>query len=635
MPLYLTTQPVQSYEAENAALTGTSTASSKAGYTGSGYVTGFDTVGDKCQFNVNVSTSGAYIMKVRYNTTGDRIVSCYVNGIPLEKLKLGYSEEYGIWTDMTVFAWLQSGNNTVTVQYDTGDSGNLNLDNLSLALYSTTPGSLPDCYPPGSQSTYGNGGNNWSLPGQIEAENYDTGGEGVAFHDSDLDINHGGQYRSDGVDIYSGAGLGNGYYVGWTTDGEWLEYTTNIPTGTYNISARVASESGPGSMQLTVKLDGVTLGTMNVPVTGGWSIWQETALNNINVTGGNGKVLRLEITGGSFNLDWVKFTAASQTEPPNLAIGAAASASSTWDSNYTADKANDGNLNTRWNSQQGRIQGEWLALDFGSQKTFDKVEFDQETTWTRINDYKIQYWDGSTWQDSYVGGMMNDVQVDTFPAKTSQKIRLLVNNTTGNTPTIKEFKVFNTGAPSGHTDEFDSSTLDPAWSWVRQDGSNWSLTESPGNMRIKCQTGDLFQTDNTAKNLLLRSAPAGDWTVTGKLTFNPGSNYQQAGIMAYKDDDNYIKFTRAYSDGNRLSAAKETGGVYMQSLPSEASTVLYLKVVKSANTYTLSYNTDGSTNWTQVAQYTNVDLGTVIKVGVCSFGGSTGVNADFDWFDVK
>jgi len=140
MPLYLTSQPVQTLEAESAALTGTSTASSVAGYTGSGYVTSFDTVGDKSQFNATVSSTGAYILKFRYNTAADKTISLYVNGVKKQQLLLGNSTQTTLgltWQDITAFAWLTSGSNTVTVQYDSGDSGNLNLDSLKLALYST------------------------------------------------------------------------------------------------------------------------------------------------------------------------------------------------------------------------------------------------------------------------------------------------------------------------------------------------------------------------------------------------------------------------------------------------------------------------------------------------------------------
>lgn len=308
-PLYLTTNPVSTYQAEGAALTGTSIATGKAGYEGSGYVTGFDTVGDKCQFTVNAGSTGAYILKFRYNTNAYQQLSCYVNGVHKEDLKLGAAEQmYATWTEYTLFAWLNSGSNTVTFQYDSGDSGNVNLDSLKFALYSTTAGSLPGANPPGTQTPYG--GTNWSLPGTIQAENFDVGGEGTAYHDNEPANQGGAAYRpSEGVDIEACSDTGGGYDICWTMDGEWLEYTVNIPSGNYNFKARVASQAGGGS--ITAKLDGTTLGTVSVPATGGWQSWQDVTLNNVNVSGGNGKVLRLEITNGSFNLNSISFTASA------------------------------------------------------------------------------------------------------------------------------------------------------------------------------------------------------------------------------------------------------------------------------------------------------------------------------------
>ena len=314
----------------------------------------------------------------------------------------------------------------------------------------------------------------------------------------------------------------------------------------------------------------------------------------------------------------------------NLALSATATASSIWDSNYTADKAKDDNMSTRWNSAFGKIAGEWLQYEWASNQTFNRCQFEQCTTWTRITNYNIQYWYGIGWQNAYTGGTMADTQTNDFPAVTSVKVRLLVNNTTGNTPTIWEFRVYNT-----HTDEFNNSTLDSAWSWVREDSANWSLIARSGYLRIVCQSGELYGTNNNAKNLLLRTAPAGDWTMTARMEFSPVSNYQQAGLLVYKDDDNYLKLSRAYSGGQCISGAKEIGGAYTQQLPSLSATSLDLKITKAGTTYTMYYSSDGGSNWTQVAQYTGVDFGSSFKVGLGDFGGPAGVNADFDWFDIR
>jgi hypothetical protein len=141
------------YQAEDAALTGLSKAAAKTGYKGKGYVKGFDKVGDKCRFNVTPKKSGAYIIKIRYNTNTYQKLSCYVNGTYLEDLKLSQSEQnYATWTEYTIFTWLNRGKNTIDFKYLSVDSRNVNLDELSMALYSTKGGSLPGCYPPGSDS---------------------------------------------------------------------------------------------------------------------------------------------------------------------------------------------------------------------------------------------------------------------------------------------------------------------------------------------------------------------------------------------------------------------------------------------------------------------------------------------------
>ncbi len=42
-----------------------------------------------------------------------------------------------------MYAWLNSGSNTIAYQLDSSNTGNVNLDNMSLVLYSTVSGSLP------------------------------------------------------------------------------------------------------------------------------------------------------------------------------------------------------------------------------------------------------------------------------------------------------------------------------------------------------------------------------------------------------------------------------------------------------------------------------------------------------------
>ncbi|MGF1540380.1 MAG: carbohydrate-binding protein [Pleurocapsa sp.] len=142
---------------------------------------------------------------------------------------------------------------------------------------------------------------------RIEAESFDLGGQGVAYYDLDP-FNQGGQYRyNEGVDIEITTDEGGGYNVGWLEDGEWLEYTTKVTEGTYNIKARVASESWePGSFDL--KLGDELLGTFEITGTGGWQNWQTLTLENVNLTRTEEQILRIEIKdGGAFNINWLEF----------------------------------------------------------------------------------------------------------------------------------------------------------------------------------------------------------------------------------------------------------------------------------------------------------------------------------------
>lgn len=109
------------------------------------------------------------------------------------------------------------------------------------------------------------------IPGKVECEKYDVGGEGIAYHDADsvnngsgkLNPNDGTYYNTfrmnEGVDIsYTKVGGtdDNPYnkvepkmkqlYVGWTDPGEWIRYTVEVKeTGFYD-----------GDMMYTANADG-------------------------------------------------------------------------------------------------------------------------------------------------------------------------------------------------------------------------------------------------------------------------------------------------------------------------------------------------------------------------------------------
>ena len=136
---------------------------------------------------------------------------------------------------------------------------------------------------PGGSTPYN--GTPVALPGTVQSENYDAGGEGVAYHDT-TSGNSGGVYRSNNVDVQATTDSGGGYTLAWTKAGEWLNYTVNVTVaGTYTLDVRVASNGAGGTFHIEV--NGVNkTGTLTAPNTGGWQIFQTITKTGVTLAAG-------------------------------------------------------------------------------------------------------------------------------------------------------------------------------------------------------------------------------------------------------------------------------------------------------------------------------------------------------------
>jgi hypothetical protein len=158
------------------------------------------------------------------------------------------------------------------------------------------------------------GGAPFTVNQTIQAERYDRGSEGVAYHDYDAN-NDGGQFRpADGVDIQAATDpAGGAYEVFSVYRGDWLEYTVSVPrTARYDIQTRVG---GGGQTQFHYEVDGVrkaivdfqeiperdyqtlthSLGTLTAGnhvlrlyVNSGYSSYVPTAINWLRIVPGSG-----------------------------------------------------------------------------------------------------------------------------------------------------------------------------------------------------------------------------------------------------------------------------------------------------------------------------------------------------------
>ena len=173
---------------------------------------------------------------------------------------------------------------------------------------------------PPARGPFGNGGQPWNtttnwvnnfLTGilHIEAENFDTGGEGVAYHELTAN-NTGGQYRTnEAVDIETTTDTGGGYDVTGTAVGEWLEYTIWVQNpGYYNLALRYATPNNNCAVQ-ALGYGRDKTGTWTLPATGSYSTWQTTT-QQVFLEWGRQK-LHLNILNGGFNLNWMELSPAT------------------------------------------------------------------------------------------------------------------------------------------------------------------------------------------------------------------------------------------------------------------------------------------------------------------------------------
>ncbi|MBI1832603.1 MAG: DUF1349 domain-containing protein [Planctomycetes bacterium] len=97
-------------------------------------------------------------------------------------------------------------------------------------------------------------------------------------------------------------------------------------------------------------------------------------------------------------------------------------------------------------------------------------------------------------------------------------------------------------------DDF-SSSLSDGWSWVREDPKAWRLGK--GKLEIRSLPGGLWREKNVGKNILLRTPPDAKndmLMIEVKIHSQPKELFENAGIIWYYDDDNYVILNKEFYD---------------------------------------------------------------------------------------
>jgi hypothetical protein len=179
------------------------------------------------------------------------------------------------------------------------------------------------------------------IPGKVQCEFYDVGGEGVGYHDTDgINSGSGGLNAADGTYLHEfriKEAVDTSYtktngtddseynfvkpkmgqlYVGWTEPGEWMRYTVKVQkSGTYSIGLMYTA-NGDGEISLSV--DGAdATGAMKVPSTHRdedkegwrqWHHWNYVKAGSIELEKGTHVLTLHTVSNGNMNYDYLEFT---------------------------------------------------------------------------------------------------------------------------------------------------------------------------------------------------------------------------------------------------------------------------------------------------------------------------------------
>jgi regulation of enolase protein 1 (concanavalin A-like superfamily) len=190
------------------------------------------------------------------------------------------------------------------------------------------------------------------------------------------------------------------------------------------------------------------------------------------------------------------------------------------------------------------------------------------------------------------------------------------------------------------------------WQPVRHDPTHISLSKNPGHLTITTQQGTIHGDERArgeplAKNLFVIDNPLSkdsDFVATACIgSFTPTGPYQQAGLICYDDDDNYLKWGYEFhwqaGGGTSIGLVTETAGTpnhaYIKA--HDGKQALWMRLAKYGNVYSFSASDDGKkfTEYGEVAWGNGAPkkLGILAKNG--GIPGADEVDAAFDFFELR
>jgi beta-xylosidase len=175
------------------------------------------------------------------------------------------------------------------------------------------------------------------------------------------------------------------------------------------------------------------------------------------------------------------------------------------------------------------------------------------------------------------------------------------------------------------------------WQWIDPDRKNNPVRYDlkTGGLRVRVPTGkDLYGNNRTAPRYI--KALMGDFQIETRVKFLPKENYQGAGLLIYKDDDNYLRLERAYGGygggaegirfdirrGDEFKPIAEPGQIQTD------ADAVDLKIIRSGGLFTAYWRPDEKFEWQLVGEV-DTDYPETIMAGVDACNTAQEITAEF------
>ena len=198
-------------------------------------------------------------------------------------------------------------------------------------------------------------------------------------------------------------------------------------------------------------------------------------------------------------------------------------------------------------------------------------------------------------------------------------------------------------ASSAFRDDFDG-TMDTGWTWLKSAEPGYSLTHTPGLLRLNLSSGSFLGATHP-ENLLVRPAPGGDFELSTHLLFSPHNNFELAGLAVVFDDNSLLQLGRGFCYTDGTSAACLGDGLYFDNIQNGAAVGgnfaapaflgldYVLRLQRQGNTYTASYTASDSTSG--VLGSHTVDKAPISIGLIAAQSTVASPYADFDYFEMQ